>query len=310
LLNWQPEEMAVSVAEANLAAAEANYDQALSQDAVSGNSLTSARVGLDQAQRNLTDVQDAYDQAWQEARDWELNYNEPICFPGQGGGVPCSGPTWKERLEQERDGTTRGLQQANDSLSIARANYALAQAGLSDSPALDAAAAVTNAERTLQQAQTGPKDNEIAAAHLQVEQAKLSLQQAEFNLEQATKTLENAQIHAPWDGIVMSVDVAQAAFVTAGTPIITLFDTGTVQFQTINLSERDLAYIEPGQPAEITFKTYPSQPISGTVAHIVPQASGQIGDAATFTVVVDIEPTDLRLWSGMTGRAEIQRSEE
>ncbi len=310
LLNWQPEEMAVSVAEANLAAAEANYNQALSQDAVSGNSLTSARVGLDQAQRNLTDAQAAYDQAWQEARDWELNYNKPICYPGQGGDAPCTGPTWKDRLEQERDGTTRGLQQANDSLSIARANYALAQAGLSDSLALDAAAAVTNAERTLQQAQTGPKENEIAAAGLEVEQAKLSLQQAEFNLEQATRALENAQIHAPWDSIVMSVDVAQGAFVTAGTPIITLLDTGTVQFQTINLSERDLAYIGQGQPAEIIFKTYPSQPISGTVAHIVPQASGQVGDAATFTVVIDIEPTDLRLWSGMTGRAEIQRSEE
>lgn len=310
LLKWQPEEMVVAVAEANLASAEANYNLALSQDAVSGNSLTSARVSLDQAERSLVDAQDAYDQAWQEARDWELNYNEPICLPGQGGPVPCTGPTWKDRLEQEREGTTRGLQQANDSLSIARSNYALAQAGLSDSLALDAAAAVTNAERALQEAQTGPRENEIAAVRLQVEQAMLSLQQAEFNLEQATKALENAQIHAPWEGIVISVDVAPGAFVTAGTPIITLVDTGAVQFQTINLSERDLAYIGLGQPAEITFKTYPSQPISGTVAYIVSQASGQVGDAATFTVVIDIEPTDLRLWSGMTGRAEIQRTEE
>lgn len=310
LLTWQPDELTVSLAEANLAAAEANYEKALSQDAVAGNNLTSARVNLEQAERALVDAQEAYDIAWQEARDWELNYNEPICLPGQGGTIPCTGITWKERLENERDATTRALQLMQDNLTMARANYSLTQAGLSENSALTAEAAVVSAQQALNQAQTGPKENEIAAAQLQVEQAEIAIQQAEFNLEQALQALENAKLFAPWSGTVLSVDAAAGEIVAGGTPIITLLDSKSLKFQTSNLSERDLAYIEPGQSSEITLKTFPNQPITGQVSYIEPQASGQVGDAATFTVVIDIEQTDLDLRSGMTGRVEIQRQEE
>lgn len=310
LLAWEPDDMAVSLAEANLAAAEADYEDALSQDAVAGNSLTSARVNLEQAERALADAQEAYDIAWQEARDWELNYDEPTCLPGQGGPIPCTGITWKERLENERDATTRSLQRMEDNLTVAQANYRLTQAGLNQDSALTAEAAVASAQQALNQAQSGPEENEIATARLQVEQAEISLQQAEFNLEQARLALEDAKLIAPWNGIVLSVDAAPGAFVAGGTSIITLLDSKSLQFHTSNLSERDLAYVEPGQQAEITLKTYPNQPIAGEVNYVVPQASGQVGDAATFTVVIDIDESELELRSGMTGRVEILRQEE
>lgn len=310
LLAWEPDDMAVSLAEANLAAAEADYEDALSQDAVAGNSLTSARVNLEQAERALADAQEAYDIAWQEARDWELNYDEPTCLPGQGGPIPCTGITWKERLENERDATTRSLQRMEDNLTVAQANYRLTQAGLNQDSALTAEAAVASAQQALNQAQSGPEENEIATARLQVEQAEISLQQAEFNLEQARLALEDAKLIAPWNGIVLSVDAAPGAFVAGGTSIITLLDSKSLQFHTSNLSERDLAYIEPEQQAEITLKTYPNQPIAGEVNYVVPQASGQVGDAATFTVVIDIDESELELRSGMTGRVEILRQEE
>lgn len=310
LLAWEPDDMAVSLAEANLAAAEADYEDALSQDAVAGNNLTSARVNLEQAERALADAQEAYDIAWQEARDWELNYDEPTCLPGQGGPIPCTGITWKERLENERDATTRALQRMEDNLTVAQANYRLTQAGLNQDSALTAEAAVASAQQALNQAQSGPEENEIATARLQVEQAEISLQQAEFNLEQARLALEDAKLIAPWNGIVLSVDAAPGAFVAGGTSIITLLDSKSLQFHTSNLSERDLAYIEPEQQAEITLKTYPNQPIAGEVNYVVPQASGQVGDAATFTVVIDIDESELELRSGMTGRVEILRQEE
>jgi multidrug resistance efflux pump len=310
LLTWEPDDLAISLAEANLAAAEADYEKALSQDAVAGNNLTSARVNLEQAERALADAQEAYDIAWQEARDWELNYDKPICLPGQGGPIPCTGITWKERLENERDATTRAVQQMEDNLTVAQANYRLTQAGLNQDSALTAEAAVASAQQALNQAQSGPEENEIAAARLQVEQAEISLQQAEYNLDQARLALEDAKLIAPWSGIVLSVDAAPGAFVSGGTPIITLLDSKSLQFHTSNLSERDLAYVEPGQQTEITLKTYPNQPLAGEVSYIVPQASGQVGDAATFTVVVDLDESELELKSGMTGRIEILRQEE
>ena len=290
LENWEADEMVVALAQANLVVAEANYENALTQDSAAGSSLTSARVAIDQAQRGLADVQEAYDTAWDPARDWEL------------------GDPWrKQALEYERDGTTRAVQSAQEGLQVAYANYNLASAGLNDNNALGAEANITSAQQALHQAQTGPKESDIAAARLQVEQANLSLELAEFNLEQARNALEDAVLVAPWGGTILSVETAPGAIVGGGSPIMTLLDAENLQFHTTNLSERDLADIEPGQAVKITLKTYSGQEFSGTVLRIVPQSSGGIGDAATFVVVIDLDPADLLLLPGMTGRAEIQR---
>jgi multidrug resistance efflux pump len=292
-IDWEPDELVVALAEANLTVAEANYENALTQDSAAGNSLTSARVAVDQAQRSFDDTQEVYDTAWDEARDWEL------------------GDPWrKQALEYEREATARALQSAQEGLQVAWANWNLASAGLNDNSALNAEASVASARQALDQARTGPKESDIAAARLQVEQAQLSLEQAEFGLDQARNALENAVLIAPWGGTVFSVHTTPGAMVGAGTPIVTLLDTEDLQFHTTNLSERDLADIEPGQIVKISLKTYPGQDISGTVVRIGPQAIGAIGDAATFAVIIDLEPADLFLLPGMTGRAEIQREAE
>ncbi|MCP4428268.1 MAG: HlyD family efflux transporter periplasmic adaptor subunit, partial [Chloroflexi bacterium] len=114
------------------------------------------------------------------------------------------------------------------------------------------------------------------------------------------------QLTAPWSGTILTVDASIGSMIGAGVPIVTLMDTAALQFHTSNLSERDLAQIELGNPREITLKTYPSQPIQGVVARIASQASGVVGDAAVFTVMIDLTDTaNLDLRPGMTGRVEI-----
>lgn len=288
LRNWQPDELAIAVAEANLAAAEASYQAAQSQDAAAGNSLTSARVAVEQAQQGLADAQEAYDTAWDPARDWELN-----------------DPFRSARLEAEREAAVRRLEGAQQNLEVARAQYNLALAGLQDDNALRAQTSVVTAQQSLAQAQRGPTAAEIHAAQLRVEQAELARDQSELALAQAQKAVTQAQLLAPWAGTILSVEAAVGAIVGAGSPVVTLLDTHHLQFQTTNVSERDLAQIQPGQPVEIVLKTYPDQPIAGRVARIAPQASGAVGDAAVFAVIIDLDATDLTLRPGMTGRAKI-----
>ncbi len=288
LRSWQPDELAVAVAEANLAAAEASYQAAQSQDAAAGNSLTSARIAVDQAQQNLVDAQEAFNTAWDPARDWELN-----------------DPFRRDRLEAEREAATRRLEGAQQNLEVARAQYNLALAGLQDDTALRAQTSVVTAQQSLAQAQRGPTAAELHAAQLRVEQAELARDQSQLALAQAQKAVTQAQLLAPWAGIVLSVEAAPGAIVGAGSPIVTLLDTHHLQFQTTNVSERDLAQIQTGQPVEIVLKTYPDQPIQGQVARIAPQASGAVGDAAVFAVIIDLEASDLTLRPGMTGRAKI-----
>ncbi|WP_420640859.1 HlyD family secretion protein [Candidatus Leptofilum sp.] len=288
LLEWEPDETAVAVAEANLAAAQAQLENAVASDAVAGNSVTQANVSVAQAERQLADAQEAYNTAFDPGREWELN-----------------DPFRKQFLENERDAATRNLQFAEENLRVARANYSLAVAGINNDSALNAEASVISAQQALEQAQKPPTAEQIEAAQLSVQQAELSLQQSQLNLEQAQEAVADAQLVAPTAGTVLSVDAAEGAMIGTGSPIITLLDTTQLEFHTSNLSERDLARVASGQSVAVTLKAYPNDVIAGTVVRIGTQATGTVGDAAVFPVIISISSDSLDIRPGMTGRAEI-----
>lgn len=292
LLNWEPDEYAVAVAQANLASAEASLANAQAQDAAAGNGLTAANVEVAQAQRGLADAQEAYDTAYDPAREWEL------------------GDPWRsEALKAERDGATRGLQAAQERLQVARANYALESSRLNNDSAVSATASLTGAQQELARATTGPTTAELAAAELKVAQAELTLEQEQFALQQAQNDLAQAQLVAPWSGVVLSVEVAQGAMVGAGSAVLTLLDNTQLEFHTTNLSERDLAQVVPGQTALVTLKSYPNEPLTGTVLRLGVQAEGTVGDAAVFPIIIRLETAAQDIRPGMTGRVEIVREQ-
>lgn len=288
LLEWEPDETAVALAEANLAAAQAQLENAQASDAVAGNSVTQSNVSVAQAERQLADAQAAYNTAYDPGREWELG-----------------DPFRKQFLENERDAATRNLQFAEENLRVARANYSLAAAGINNDSALNAQASVISAQQALENAQKPPTAEQIEAAQLSVAQSELSLQQSQLSLEQAQEAVADAQLLAPTAGTILSVDVAEGAMVGAGSPIITLLDTTQLEFHTNNLSERDLARVAPGQTVQVTLKAYPNDVIEGTVVRIGTQATGTVGDAAVFPVIISIGSDELDIRPGMTGRAEI-----
>ncbi len=293
LVEWEPDEMAVQLAEANLASAQASLANAETSDSVSGANATSARISLEQAERALADAEEAVATAYDPGREWEF------------------GVEWMRKpLEDERKAADRNLVFAQEQVEVARANYSLAWGGINNNSAVSAEASVVNAQQALDQALQGPKPEEIAAAERTVEQAEISLQQSQLSLEQAERALEDAKLYAPWDGTILTVDAAQGAFVGSGTPIVTLLDTTQLAFHTTNLSERDLAQIEQGQLAQITLKAYPDDVIAGTVLRIGIQAEGTVGDAATFPVIIAIEASEFDIRPGMTGRVEIINENE
>jgi multidrug efflux pump subunit AcrA (membrane-fusion protein) len=288
LLEWEPDETAVALAEANLAAAQAQLENAQVSDSVAGNSVTQANVSVAQAERQLADAQETYDTAFDPGRDWELG-----------------DPFRKQFLENERDAATRNLQFAEENLRVARANYSLAAAGINNDSSLNAEASVISAQQALENAQKPPTTEQIEAAQLSVQQAELSLQQSQLSLTQAQDAVADAQLLAPTSGTVLSVEVAQGAMIGAGSPVVTLLDTTQLEFHTSNLSERDLARVAPGQAVQVTLKAYPNDVIEGSVVRIGTQATGMVGDAAVFPVIINISSDELDIRPGMTGRAEI-----
>ena len=138
-----------------------------------------------------------------------------------------------------------------------------------------------------------------------VKQAELQVLLQETALTRAQMNLANAELKAPWDAMVASVDIAPGAQEVAATPAVTLVDISHLQFVTNNLSERDLGRVALGQAANLTLKAFPDDKLTGKVAAISPLAGATVGDAATFAVRIDLDPSQLALRPGMTGEVEI-----
>lgn len=133
-----------------------------------------------------------------------------------------------------------------------------------------------------------------------------AIEDAERELAKAQAALKNAVLLAPWDAIVLSVDVAPKATVNAGTPVMTLLNVADgLRFVSENLSEQHVAALRPGQKATITLRAYPETPLEGVVEAIIPQTKAAETTDARFTVHLRLAPTDLALLPGLTGRAEI-----
>ncbi len=267
------------LAQANLDAAQADYEEVAALAAHTGDQLTSARINLEQTVAALADAQEAYDTAWDSARDWELNVRRLATA-----------------LEKEREATANGLEKAQDNLEIAQANYNLAVIGIDDSAVQDAEIKVINAQVAL------------ADAPIQLQQLELTLAQARLKLETAQRTLEQTTLIAPVDGTVMDIAATVGENVTSG-PILTLADIETplVRFW---VEEADLSSVAVGNPVNIVFETLPDYTFPGEIVSVDPALVTVDGTPAVqIWASVDLTSQPVNLLSGMTAEVEIVAGE-
>jgi HlyD family secretion protein len=295
LLNWVPDEDEITQAEAVLQAAQASYQAALGGISAASNSATVAQINREAAERDLATAQANYDNAWDEARDWETYWNEPICDPGEP--EPCSGQTWQQRIENDRVSTANALARAQDNLAIAQANYNGAASGVNSSGSANAQSNILNAELALEAAQTGPNDEDLKAAETAVQQADLALQQAvlnqeidvlnlaqaELNLEAAQADLAGTVLLAPLDGTIMSIE-SQVGENLGTSPIITLADLDQPLLEAF-FDETDLDKVDADYEVEVVFDALPDDVFNGHVVQVDPQLSDVSGVTAVRAIV-------------------------
>ncbi|MCA9873458.1 MAG: efflux RND transporter periplasmic adaptor subunit, partial [Anaerolineales bacterium] len=295
LQNWTPDEDAVALAEANLQAAQASYYAASSQDAASTSNVTIAQIDLESAQRDLQAAQENYDAAWTVDRDWETYYNDPICDPGEQ--EPCTGQTWKQRIENDRSSTASALQRAQDNLAIAQATYDSTAAGVNYSSSTNAHSSVVSAEQALAAAKEGPTQDELDAAELAVRKAELAYQQALINqeaeglsLEQAKidvtaaeNTLSDTELIAPMDGTVMDVS-ANVGENVGSTTFVTLADLSQPMLE-VYLDETDLAMVGLDYEVDVVFDALPDETFTGKVVQVDPALVSDSGITAVRVIV-------------------------
>ena len=161
------------------------------------------------------------------------------------------------------------------------------------------------------------EDDIIARAELEqslttYEQAEQSVKRMQSQYDRAVTNLGYATITSPVDGTVISrqVDVGQTVAASFQTPDLFEIaeDLSKMQIETA-VSEADIGMITEGLPVTFTVDAYPTQTFEGTVRQV--RLSPTItSNVVVYTVVIDVDNSDLRLKPGMTAFVTILISEK
>jgi len=147
---------------------------------------------------------------------------------------------------------------------------------------------------------TAPADEQLNAAIADVDGAKAVLAQMEAMLAQAVLT-------TPIGGTVISVDIAPGETAVPGRAAVLIADLDSLRIETTDLSERDVALVQEGQPVTVFIQALNAE-FPGTVTEIA-RTSGTLGGDVVFKVTIELneQPEGLR-W-GMSADVIIQVEE-
>lgn len=226
-------EQQIAEAQASLRTAELNL--AIAQASDPSPQVVSAEVALERARMSLADAQEAYDEAWDEARDWELNVK------------------WKRAaLEAEREGTERGLKEAQLSLRVAEANY----------------------QQALQNKQVHAynvqiREQEVALVKLRMEKLEsgLAIEEMRLNVQRLQAQLNDARLVAPFDGQVLLVAVAEGRAVTAYEPAVVIANIDALEVSAV-LDPVEMEELQEGMEVTCEPAGRPGQGFSGSIRRL------------------------------------------
>lgn len=128
--------------------------------------------------------------------------------------------------------------------------------------------------------------------------------QAIDQLKRTGEPVRSVVLNAPVTGTVLEKPAVVGMRFNTGDRLFRMADLSTM-WAIVEVSERDLALVRPGQTAKITLKAYSEDPVEGRVALVYPEL-----DMATRTARVRIElpNKDGRLRSGLYAEASIRAS--
>jgi len=307
--------LAATHADADLAAAQSLQDLVNAQIAVDDAQLNLDRLRttadqslIDVAHSNMILARARLDKAGKEYEPWK---NKP-----ENNTTRAALLSNLAQAQQAYDATVRnynGMSGSANEIDLVQAevNLSLAQALLSD------------AQDTFQTLTEGPDPDEIAIAEAQVanSQARLTLAKADSSIAEklAHTNVETAllqidilrtqinkmTITAPYDGIISKMQASQGEYANPGEMMVEVLDTSGWLIETKNVGELQIGHIQIGQEVQVSVNAFNGETLSGYVVAISPIAIVQQGDT-TYTLTIELEPTDLNLWPGMTTQVVIQ----
>ena len=143
---------------------------------------------------------------------------------------------------------------------------------------------------------------EMEKSQTTYEQAIQAVNKAQYSHERAITNLGYATITSPVDGTVISRKVDKGQTVAASFQTPDLFeiaeDLSKMQIETA-VSEADIGMIKEGLPVTFTVDAYPNQTFHGNIQQIRLSPTN-VSNVVVYTVVIDVDNSDLKLMPGMT----------
>ena len=221
----------------------------------------------------------------------------------------------------------RSQEQRNLEISRSRLNELLAppdpvDVQVAEAELATAQALLNDAEKELERIMDGPQPGEVALLEAQINKgrqdfeiysngpdpqdialAEARIKNAESQLEAARAMIADQQLLAPFDGVITAIHINPGEWIAPGSPVLQVGDLNHLHVETTDLSEFDVAKLEIGDPAVITFDSLPDVIIQGSVASIAPKAED--GSGVNYPVVIELEEIPATLRWGMTAFVDI-----
>ncbi len=248
-------------------------------------SQTASQADIDQAFANMVLAKDELDKAEEDFEPYEDKPEDDL---------PRA--NFLSRLAQAQkdyDATVRlynALTGLGDDLDIAEAesDLALAQAQLA------------SARRDYEILQEGPDPDDVAVA-----EARLA--NAEAQLAAAEAALDDLELLAPFDGTIGDLYIHTGEWVSPGQAVLLLADLSHLRVETTDLNEIDVAQLEIGDKAIVTFDALPDVVVMGTVTRIAPKDSE--GSGVNYPVIIELDEIPAGLRWGMTAFVDVEIEE-
>jgi len=174
---------------------------------------------------------------------------------------------------------------------------------LSAKQAIDnAESAVVNAERTLDEKTKSLDKLTQAPDESDIKSKTLAVEQKQRALDAAREALADCTIVAPFDGVVAAIDIKAGDEIASGASVATIITAN--QVASITLNEVDIAKVEAGQKAALSFSAIDGLTITGKVAQVGVMGSVSQG-VVSYEVVIALDEANPQVKSGMSVSASV-----
>lgn len=206
------------------------------------------------------------------------------------------------KLDQLKSPTDKDIADAQAKVDNAQASLIAAQAKLADLEAGPTEVDVSAAESSLASAKAAlaskanpPKVTDLAMQEESVAQAELSVKQAQADLQ-------GSIITAPFNGAVSTVSGNVGEQVSGA--LVTLVDPSAIRID-VTVDETDVARLQSGQAATVSFDSLPEVKLQGKVTGVAPAGTTTQG-VVSYLVSIGVSAPPRQLPAGMSASVSIE----